>query len=545
MERAPLALKLAKFGTPGAILLLGLWLVHAPTILPPWDGVPGNYGDARFTALLLEHAYGFCFQGWPTTFWDLPWNFHPYPNTLAFAEVMAGGLPFYAPFRWLGFEIDSAYQGWVVTMSIANFVAAYALARQLGMTRLAASTAAWLFAFSMIRNAKLGHAQLLPHFLTVTAASAWLRYVAADRPRARAGWLLAASLAIAWQFWACVYLGLFAVLAGLGYGLALACLPGLRATAIRRVKQDAASLALAVAAAGLALWPLIRHYTAAQSVTGYREWRELLLVRPLYLVNPPEGSWLYGGLARALHDTQPFLDNIETYCFAGFVPLIAVGIALHLARTGRLRLHGPDPGTRIAVIAIVLATLVLSTLSVGGHSPWQFFHAWIPGMGSMRAVARVHLLVTLLSGLCLAAVITHLQLTRDRLGLALGVGLLFGVVLENGLSNDDYFSKREHRTRAAAFERMIAGEDCDVFFIEPDDVYWISHLDAAWLSMQTRIPTINGYSGWDPQDWPFREARDMSLAELTTWLAANGGGDAHSICLLHPATGQLERSDRG
>src|SRR5437763_27613 len=59
-------------------------------------------------------------------------------------------------------------------------------------------------------------------------------------------------------------------------------------------------------------------------------------------------------------------------------------------------------------------------------------------------------------------------------------------------------------------------------------------LDAMWAALETRIPTVNGYSGRVPPGWEFDDLADVSDVEdrLKRWLGP------HRLS-VHPASGAV------
>lgn len=83
------------------LLIFGLVMFFYPMLINS-SNMFGDLGDTRFVTYVLEHFYKWItHQGLHTSFWNMP-MFYPYENTLAFSDVMLGGIPLYVPFRMLG-----------------------------------------------------------------------------------------------------------------------------------------------------------------------------------------------------------------------------------------------------------------------------------------------------------------------------------------------------------------------------------------------------------------------------------------------------------
>ena len=92
------------------------------------------------------------------------------------------------------------------------------------------------------------------------------------------------------------------------------------------------------------------------------------------------------------------------------------------------------------------------------------------------------------------------------------------VVFENSGVSDQNFSARDQGARVNQVKSQLAGKNCSVFFLTGIDESWKTHLDAMWASLDTQIPTINGYSGNSPPAWPFEDPLTVSRDRLESWL---------------------------
>ena len=110
------------------IFLMGMGLVVLRTFGNNLDFIPGDLGDARLNIYILEHFFRrILFLD--KSFWTAP-MFLSYPFTTAFSDSLLGSAPFYAVFRWIGLDRESAFQGWYALGFVLNYSAAvYVLKR--------------------------------------------------------------------------------------------------------------------------------------------------------------------------------------------------------------------------------------------------------------------------------------------------------------------------------------------------------------------------------------------------------------------------------
>ena len=226
--------RLRVLAVPLAFCLGGLLLAHHEMLLTGFRFTQNDLGDTRFCNYLLEHGWRWLTrQRGHLSLWSPPY-FFPATDTLAYAENMLGSMPLYGVFRAVGFEVDTAFQLWILSVSTLNFVSAYLLFhRCFKLSALPASVGAALFAFAAIRVNQTMHFQVFPHFFTVLCAHAAFRLLehgALERPRrTRVAFIALFAFGLAGQIYACVYLGWY-----LGFVLALATVLGLGVPAFRR-----------------------------------------------------------------------------------------------------------------------------------------------------------------------------------------------------------------------------------------------------------------------------------------------------------------------
>src|SRR5687768_561950 len=78
---------------------LGLWQFHIPQFASNFDKFPGDRGDARLVAYLMEHWYR-VLQGLAS--WRSPAMFYPVEGTIGYADLMLGYGIIYSALRTVG-----------------------------------------------------------------------------------------------------------------------------------------------------------------------------------------------------------------------------------------------------------------------------------------------------------------------------------------------------------------------------------------------------------------------------------------------------------
>ncbi len=164
------------------LLILGLWLVILRPLGPNLALIPGDLGDTRFNNYILEHFFRWV-TGLTRDYWNVPF-FFPFQQVTAFSDNLLGSAPFYALFRSIGLNKETAFQSWYILGYMLNFtVASYVLWR-LKFKPLAVGTGAFFFAFGLPLLAQENHPQLLYRFCIPLAAFSLWRFYQAPRPLA-------------------------------------------------------------------------------------------------------------------------------------------------------------------------------------------------------------------------------------------------------------------------------------------------------------------------------------------------------------------------
>jgi hypothetical protein len=165
---------------------------------------------------------------------------------------------------------------------------------------------------------------------------------------------------------------------------------------------------------------------------------------------------------------------------------------------------------RCATLWFAGASLVVLLVPVrfGDVSLWTTLAQNVPGAAAVRDAKRVmdsfELAVVLGAGLLLA------QAAPGRVMQWCAAALL-AILLIAGWRAPALDFRRPYQTFARWVEAPIAIDpSCRSFFVapasrdyttRPDSVWSLYDLDAMFIALQHRIPTLNGYSAWGPEGW--------------------------------------------
>jgi hypothetical protein len=254
-----------------------------------------------------------------------------------------------------------------------------------------------------------------------------------------------------------------------------------------------------------------------------------MLPGPAAYLNMGAASWLYGWTA-------------DAGLFRSLAPLeaekrLGLGLVTPALVVWGLASRRRDAGIR--VVLLTMATLaVLSLLWPGGHTLWRAVYAGFPAGSAIRAVPRVGLVLLFGASAGLAFAAERLEAAGKT---ALLAALGFLVVLEQGQTMPSY-DKTAAREQVGRVARAIPA-GCRAFFYSPLEnrgrAAWETQVDAMWASMETAVPTVNGYSGNFPPGWMplydhnIQEERPGDAgrlrASLDAWTAAHGVS-GHDVC---------------
>ncbi|HLX10635.1 MAG TPA: hypothetical protein VKY89_22490 [Thermoanaerobaculia bacterium] len=472
---------------PAGVCLLGLVVQFHPMILAGFGAISGDPGDSRLVNYLLEHTFRWAVRRPDhASFWNLP-MFFPAKNVLAYSESLLGVAPLYCLWRGLAVPPDAAFQLWLLSMAALNFAGCHLLLRRtFGCERAAAACGSFLFAFGNSRTAQLHHPQLLSalaSLLTLYCLGRLLR-----QPRAASWWLPAAVACMVAQ----VYAGYY-VAWSFAFGLGLCgcfCMLDRRcrdAILAVRVRWPAALLSLAVASLAI---PWLLHGVAVVREAGWYPFAGAapLLPRPQSWLYMGRRSWLYFGLRNL---------SLFTAIPAEHEQRLGIGIATTACAALGLWRQRRQPWVKPLAFATA-ALIVLTTQWPYGLTPWRVVHAVVPGAGGIRAVSRLGLLLLFPAGLGIAGFVRPGKRRWQALLVAL-------CLLEQGYASQTY-SKRLFAAAAARVAAAVPAH-CRSFYAAVaagagQDASAVLHqLDAVSAESLLGVPTINGYSGHQPQGY--------------------------------------------
>jgi hypothetical protein len=368
------------------------------------------------------------------------------------------------------------------------------LLRRLGQAPpLAAAVGAFVFAYGGARAIHLTHAQLLPHVFSLVSLGALAVVVTDRRPRPAVALLV--GLSAAGQLWTGFYLGFFLALGVLAVGAAALAFRDTRGQVAAAARRNARGLLSAAAVTLAVLAPLVLHYARAAAALPLRPYEHTLAMIPT-----PD-SWLRMGWASW---TYGWLEQPALLSRLGPYPGVPIGAGWMTSLCAVVGLWQGRRRPWVRVVLVASTALLLLTLRLGPLTPWRVVWELVPGASAARAVFRVALVLLLPMALGVAL---FLQGRKRRWVAALCAA---AIVVEQGTSPPAY-DVQEAALRASWLAARVPGECSSFFFVPvkpPEEAAYPAlfyHVDAMAAQLVRGVPTVNGYSGQLPDDYPLYE----------------------------------------
>jgi hypothetical protein len=478
-------------------LLLGLFGYSCQAV--DWfAATPGNLGDARFNSVILEHLYG-----WTTRSWKNLWSptfFFPFENVLAFSDNHFGSAWSYIFLRLTGLEREVAFAGWYVIGNILNFVTCFYVLRCLGFSAFSAAAGSFVFSFALPVLFQEGHAQLNYRFAIPLSFLAFWLFLS----RRKIASLGAVAFWVAVQFYCSIYLGLFLIL------LLLGSLPAYlvfnRQEFISDIKENWHEefaktkyyffTVFTVASLSILLL-LVKYRFVMADYDFLRSWPEISSMLPRlssYLLadNSILSSWIGAWVTDIpMRWEHQLFFGIGVWCFAlyGIWCIWYKKLNYDLGR----------------MVSISLILLFLVTISIGGLSLYKGLF-YIPGLGSIRAISRIVLVMLLPIAILVAVGIENLFLKISpsnifqRVILAIFIiVLLSGEVLFYKPNNTPILDWHNRQKELHGYLPTTLPSGAVLFVTQnSNEPFYLSELDGMILAQDLNLPTLNGYSGNEP-----------------------------------------------
>jgi len=497
--------------------LTAAYLGHLFAVTQPafWTAGLGDWLDPYFINYLLEHWYvALTSAGDPSS----PPMFHPTVRVLGYSHGLILYAPFYVALRAVAHPFV-AYNLTILLVMAVGSLSLYVLLRTTTVPfTWSVLLAAWFVTSPNVTDALTGtwsqraSVFLVPPLL-LAAITSWRRRDDLVRRLVAAAVGIGAALLFVQEF----YTALFA------WAFGLAALPFAWSSADAGIDGRAGRRWLAACALGATAGALVFAWIYLPAYREHQAFPERELLASLVQVP----SWRWPHVVSLVRE-HPAFASWRPFVLAAALTVVAAMPATRLDRTTRL----------LCVSAGVLSLAVLLVpYRFGTFSPWRSWFGGVPGFAVVRDPKRIIYVFELFVVLVAARLVSRLR-TRSLSGIALGVGLAAMLVLDRNPVVYEYH--RPTATFAWWVERDVAIDPaCRAFYIEPASATYASRphaastlhaLDAMFIALRTGVPTLNGYSAWEPAGWGLADPREPGYRD-----AVRGWIDDHhleGVCAL-------------
>ena len=521
-------------GWPLLLCVLGILATGYPTLISGFAEVQGGLGDPLLVNFILEHSYRWV-AGMPLAedLWSPP-VFYPVRGVATYTDLLLGSAPLYWPWRFIGCGPHTAYQLWMLCCWSINFLACYLLLRRgFRTSAFAASLGAALFAFGSPRIANVMHQQLVVQFFLVVSIWAAIELVRlSDRPQVSSrNWLWVGVLftGLLLQFITAFYPLFFALFATVAALAAAVLSAPSRQVLLRVLRQNALPLTVFAVLATAAAAPVLLRYLKSAEILGYRDYFPRTLPRLASWFLLGDSNLIYG----RLHDA-PWLREFAMprhHNGIGFVTTGLASIGLWKGRRNRA----------VQFMLIGLAALFVFTLRLPGDlSLWQVVREVMPGAASLRAVARVGMMIMFPAAVGIAIFMDRAARRRVWLTAVFSI-----IVMAEQIHTPLTFDKKAFEERVTEIASRVP-DDAETFLLVSADgeSRYDPHDTAAWVAFASDVPTVNGRLGHRPRKWRLRKV-DATTSEdiarirrsLKYWVKRNDLDPSRVVWLsLEPGT---------
>lgn len=502
-----------------AIGIIGLWQFHLPQFTSNFDIFPGDRGDARLVAYLMEHWYQ-VLQNLAS--WRSPAMFYPVEGTIGYADLMLGYGIVYSGLRTLGLGIFEAAEFTIILFNFLNYLVCFVLLNRVLRLNLFASIAgAAFFAYNSPKLVQLGHLQLQPMlFLPLAIIGIVLLVQKRDSLTQKQAFALLAlsSLSLGVQLLTGFYPGWFFIFWSLLFLILTLLFAPTRNLVFEMVRRFWPAIAGGVVLLFVALIPFVLAYLPIFRTAEARSYEETLVLIPVgwsFLLMGYR-NYLWGSVAATINSNHSLSPELQIGI--GLIPSLAwLGIVV-FAVWLVIRIRKSQSETNLLFLSqLIFATCLVYLIGMrywNDFSPWQFVYAYVPGGQVVRAVARYALVLALPMGIAFAFLLDFLikkisartpSARRTFLFASLFVLTTFGLVEQfgrkEGFGGFSISAENEYLNRLA----QSLPDDCSSFYVglTPPKIRnnFEYQLDAMYVSMLKGLPTLNGYSGHLPRDW--------------------------------------------
>ncbi len=475
------------------------------------DSLIGDSGDGRLTMLFAEHWFH-VFSG-RASVTDMGF-FYPAEDTIAYSDMLLAYGLVHSFFRIFGLDVFLAYKYTIILIHLAGTVMTFILLyRFLKVDSFWSVFGTTTFSFSATYALHLCHTQMVSiSFIPAICLLGICLYKNFNNTRKRRVFLvliiLAVSILLYTSWYIFFFFSLFCIIAFVIFVLVSISKKALTCCFLNKIRSLVPEIILSVGLTIILFAPFIRLELPLLKNSGGKSYIEVASMLPEFVdfFNVSPDNILLGSLFSRmnLEERGYGIEVIEGFSIA-VIFVFFVSFAIYCKKEAKKNRNRVDVAIVIALTVVVCSLLALK-LSSNGVSLWILVYYLFPGGRSIRAVARIVFFLSFPLSVVTAYMghdITRKWSKKNSYYVLMSALILFAFVAniqKNGVYS--YWNRKDSLNYINSIPEPP--EECEVFYLtEPAQRKGIPfvQLDAYQISDHYGIPTINGYSGLNPQGW--------------------------------------------
>jgi len=536
-------------------------LFHYPIISSSFNKFPGDEGDSRFSAFLMEHL--FLWFNNKSTF-DSPPFFYPTVETLGLSETHLLHGIVYSMIRIFDFSVMKSFSITIFLLNSLTYVTSFLFIRfGMKLNLFPAIVGALVFSFNSAKLNQINHTQLQP--LLLIPLISWLFILIHEKCKndsyKKPAYIYSffAITLFHLQLWTSFYIAWFYSIIILFGLLVLLTTQTARIYLIIFFKKNIIVIIFSSIVFLLYTIPYLKLYLPVLKEYGVRSYQEVdsMLPRLWSYLWMGDENVMWGWVPKHEFYSLPMGHEHKIgiglifSCFAllsfswalkGFfkVQRGRLGLSLTGLRTFP-KFSSRFDASKYFLLIGCLGVLVFFILSLRLNSSlWGIIYSNIPGGSSVRAVTRYALIAYFFVGIFIAVVLNEIEnqtyssnIKKICFIFLTYVVIVFGIFEQTGSAG--YSDSNHSNYRVNSVINKIK-PSCDSFYLMASKdfprPFWVIQIDAMMASQSSNIPTLNGYSGHFPKDYPLWNPKGNNIKSAIDKWASRMKLDG-KVCIIN------------
>jgi hypothetical protein len=237
------------------------------------------------------------------------------------------------------------------------------------------------------------------------------------------------------------------------------------------------------------------------------------------------GSALDGGLFRSLYTLLNYenfdgsIKNENGVTLSLFLTWIIIGVFVLVPSIRNILSN-----SWIAHVWIISTVQILVFLQLGDFSLFEIAWVAISPLQSIRDTARILILFSALIILLLHSAfdkLLNLRTGKSKKVISAITFIVLSTIFIDQFRFNNATWQKDNYINNTYFDKIVLAQDiCDSFYLNSEgEEWWNDQLDAMVLSARLNFPTVNGYSGGYPNNFPAQEWRSKTqVLPIVKWL---------------------------